>query len=401
MKYRYVAVDHQGKKTRGYLEGQSQRAARQALQERNLVVTAIKEVREPRPRPFCTRGAALRGSDLVLITRQLATLLGASLPLEDALLALSQQCEKPSHSRIVQQLRQHVLEGLSFYEALKFQPKTFSAFFCALVAAGESSGKLPLVLARLADHAEQSQKIKSKLTQALIYPLMLTLVAMGVIAILLTSVVPKVIEQFVYLQSELPLTTRILMCISEGVQAGGGWFLAIAATLGLVAKHLLKDPEYRERWDRASLRIPLMGKIALSLNMARYAKTLSILSASAVPLLEAMQISASVVGNRYASRQLQQAEARVREGSDLSGSLSQTGLLSPMMRHMIASGESSGELDAMLGHAADIQEQALLTQITTLVSLLTPLLVITMAGMVFFIVLSILQPIMQLNSLMG
>ncbi|MCX8962480.1 type II secretion system protein GspF [Erwinia psidii] len=402
MRYRYSAIDRQGKKVQGYLDSPSPRAARLSLQTRNLQIMTLKEVSViTTSSRFSSRGRALRGNDFVLITRQLATLLGASLPLEDALQALAQQCEKPAHRQIIQDVRQQVLEGLSFSDALEKHSRTFNTFFRALVAAGESSGKLSQVLARLADHAEQSQKITSKITQALIYPLMLTLVAVGVIAILLTSVVPKVVEQFAYLQSELPLTTRVLMAMSDGIKAGGGGFLLTCGVVGLLMKYLLKKPHYRQRWDGGCLRIPLLGKMILNLNMARYAKTLNILSASAVPLLEAMHLSNSVVTNQHARALLMMAEASVKEGSDLSGALTQSGLLSPMMRHMIASGERSGELDRMLGHAADIQEQAFLHQITTLVGVFTPLLVITMAGIVFFIVLAILQPIMQLNSLMG
>ncbi|WP_380183848.1 type II secretion system inner membrane protein GspF [Kalamiella sp. sgz302252] len=401
MKFRYSAVDRQGKKQRGWVEAPSRRLAWQKLTGNNWQVITLKPTTESAAIAFSSRKpVALRGSDLVIFTRQLATLLSAALPLEDALLTISQQCEKPAQQKLVQQLRQQVLEGRAFSEALASQ-KTFNRLFCAVVAAGESSGKLSLVLTRLADHTEQSQKIKSKLIQALLYPLLLTLIAIAVIAILLTSVVPKVVEQFLYLKAELPLSTRMLLTLSEGVQTAGPILLLLCAGLGVLAKRLLKDAQRRRRWDRLLLILPVIGKASLNLNTAHYAKTLSILSASAVPLLEAMQVSASVVNNSYARWQLAQAQERVREGAELSHALTKSGLFSPMMRHIVASGERSGELDSMLGRAADIQEEAFLHQLNVMVSLFTPLLIVAMAGMVFFIVLAILQPIMQMNSLAG
>jgi len=401
MRFRYSAVDRQGKKQRGWIDAPSRRLACQSLLEKNLQVTAIKQSDEASALPFFPGKHPMRGNDLVIFTRQLATLLSAALPLEDALQTIAQQCEKTAQQKVVQQLRQQVLEGRAFSEALGGYKKTFSRLYRAVVAAGESSGKLALVLTRLADHTEQSQKIKSKLLQALLYPLLLTLIAIAVIVILLTSVVPKVVEQFIYLKAELPVTTRILLAISEGLATWGIAMLMMIVLFTLLVRYLLKKPRYRRQFDRFFLTLPACGKVSLNLNIAHYAKTLSILSASAVPLLEAMQISALVVNNSHARQELIHAQERVREGAELSHALTKSGLFSPMMRHMIASGERSGELDNMLGRAVDIQQETFMNQITTMVSLFTPLLIIVMAGMVFFIVLAILQPIMQMNSLAG
>jgi general secretion pathway protein F len=392
--YRYRASDPQGKTQRGEIHAESVRAARQQLRERQLqVLRIVPSTRAPR--------GTLRAQDLALITRQLATLVSAALPLEEALYALVQQCEKPAQARLLIQVRNKVLEGASLAEAFGAFPRIFSPLFRASIAAGEASGHLSVVLTRLADHCEQTQHLKSKLTQALVYPLTLTLVAIGVITILLSAVVPKVVEQFVHQQQILPLSTRLLMSVSDSVRNYGLWTMLMVLLVALVFQYWLRSPKNKLRCHFFLLRLPVIGRIALGLNIARYARTLSMLNASAVPLLEAMHISAAVLTNNHMRLQLQMAAERVREGSSLAVALENTQLLSPIIRHMIACGESSGELDSMLGRAADIQDRAFASQMTLAISLFEPMLVISMAGMVLFIILAILQPILQLNSLMA
>jgi general secretion pathway protein F len=399
-RYRYCAQNAQGKILKGEIEADTPRNARQRLRDQHLQVLSLSPVitllnlRRPNQ-------GNIRSRDLVLMTRQLASLIGAALPLEEALRALAQQSEKPAQARLIQHVRGKVLEGASLAEALSPYPRTFSPLFRAMIAAGEASGHLAPVLARLADHSEQTQQLKSKLTQALVYPLTLTMVAITVIAILLAAVVPKVVEQFAHMQQTLPLSTRLLMSGSDVVRHYGLWGGVVAILAALALQKLLRHPTHRLRWHSHLLNLPVIGRIALGLNVARYARTLSILNASAVPLLEAMHISAAVLTNEYARRQFLQAADRVREGSSLASALEQTRLLSPMMRHMIASGESSGELNDMLTRAADIQDQAFISQMTLALGLFEPLLVISMAGVVLFIILAILQPILQLNSLMA
>ncbi|WP_213927775.1 type II secretion system inner membrane protein GspF, partial [Serratia marcescens] len=393
----------EGRTQRGVLEADSLRHARDRLREKGWQVLAV----QARGRPafagmFAGRWmSGVSSGDVALLTRQLATLLSAALPLEEALMAVARQTEKKGLQAALAQVRQRILEGFPLAQALGQHPRIFDRLYCAMVAAGEISGHLAPVLERLADYVEQRQQMKNKIVQALVYPMVLTAVAIGVVAILLTAVVPKVIEQFVHMKQTLPLSTRMLLGASDGLRQWGALALMLAlASLGAF-RYRLRDPARRVRWHAFILRLPVVGKLSLAVNTARYAKTLSILNASAVPLLEAMRISAGVLGNDAARERLLAAMERVREGEGLSPSLEGTALFSPMMRHMIMSGERSGELDMMLERAATMQQEAFSRQITLALGLFEPLLVIAMAGSVLFIILAILQPILQLNNMVG
>lgn len=402
--YEYQALDAKGRRKQGVLEADSARLVRQQLREQGLTPLEVTETVEKARREasgFSLFRPSVSTGDLALITRQLATLVAAALPIEESLKAVAEQCEKPKQRTLISAVRGKVLEGHAMAEAMATFPSVFDQLYRAMVAAGEKSGHLEKVLNRLADYTEQRQQMKNKLMQAMIYPIVLTLVAVGVIAILLSSVVPKVVEQFVHMKQQLPLSTRILMGASDFVRDYG---LAVVLLLGcalLFFRWWNRKPERRIRYHAWLLRIPVIGRVARGINTARYARTLSILNSSAVPLLEGMRISGEVLTNDYARARLVAASERVREGSSLRTALEQTKLFPPMMLHMIASGERSGELDSMLERAADNQDREFESQVNLALGVFEPALVVSMAAIVLFIVMSILQPILELNNMVS
>ncbi len=402
--YEYQALDAKGRRKHGVLEADSARQIRQQLREQGLTPLEVTETVEKAQREaigFSLWRPSISTADLALITRQLATLVAAALPIEESLKAVAEQCEKPKQRTLISAVRGKVLEGHAMAEAMGTFPSVFDQLYRAMVAAGEKSGHLEKVLNRLADYTEQRQQMKNKLLQAMIYPIVLTLVAVGVIAILLSSVVPKVVEQFVHMKQQLPLSTRVLMGASDFVRDYGLW-LVLLAGLGLVFfRWWNRKPERRIRYHALLLRLPVIGRVARGINTARYARTLSILNSSAVPLLEGMRISGEVLTNDYARACLVEASERVREGSSLRTALEQTKLFPPMMLHMIASGERSGELDSMLERAADNQDREFEGQVNIALGVFEPALVVSMAAIVLFIVMSILQPILELNNMVS
>ncbi len=402
--FEYQALDNKGRKSKGVLEADNARHARQLLREQKLTPLSLDLASQQEKMLASGKKwfqSGISASDLALITRQIATLVEAALPIENALQAVAEQCEKPRLQSMMMGVRSKVVEGYSLAEGLAEYPYVFDHLFRSMVAAGEKSGHLDAVLNRLADYTEQRQHMRSQIMQALLYPAILTFFAIAVISMLLVLVVPKIVEQFEHMGQNLPGATLFLIAASEFLRTYGIFVLA-GLLLGITAlKRALRQPVYRLKYDRLLLKAGMLGKVSRGLNTARFARTLSILNASAVPLLEAMRISADVLDNTYMRQAIAEATLRVREGTSLRNALDQTKLFPPMMLHMVASGEKSGQLDGMLERAANTQDREFETLVTVSLKIFEPVLVSVMAGMVLFIVLAILQPILALNNLVG
>lgn len=400
--YEYIALDARGRQKKGVLEADSVRQIRQLLRDQGLVPLEVDTAREKRATSgfsladFRRRLSAL---DRVLFTRQLATLIGAGLPVEEAISAIAQQSERQSMRSLVMAIRSKVLEGHSLASSLGDYPRSFSHLYRSTIAAGEQSGYLDRVLDNLANYEERQFEARRDVDMALLYPVLLTLFAFGIVGALMIYVVPDMVGVLENMGQDLPLSTRILIALSEFAQSWW-WLLIIGAVVAVAAtRWILQQPGARLAWDRQKLSLPLIARITRSANAARYANTLSILTGSGVPLVEAMNIAAEVVSNQWLKRRLADATQRVSEGSSLRVALDGVGYFPPMLLHMVASGESSGELDAMLEKVAVYQQTEVERIVTTLVRLFEPAMLVVMAALVMFIVMAILLPILTMNQL--
>jgi general secretion pathway protein F len=399
--FQYVAVDPRGKEKKGVLEGDSARHVRQLLRERELLPVQVDQVETAERKR--SRSVSLRrgvgGLDLAIITRQLATLVRAGLPLDEALQAASQQTEKPRLQSILLGVRARVLEGHTMAAGLDDFPQAFPPVYRATVAAGEQAGRLDTVLERLADYTESRHGLSQKVSQAMIYPIVLTTLSLTIVTFMLIYIVPKVVGVFESTGQQLPILTRGLIALSAFVQS---WWWAILAgiVIAIIAiVRTLAQEGPKRKFHRWLLRLPVIGRVVRGLNTARFTRTMAILSASGVPIVEALRISSAVVGNLPMRDAVTEAGVRVREGAAIGRSLAQSKLFPPMTMHLISSGESSGELDDMLGRAASHQESEMDSLLSALLAFLEPALIIFMGAMVLLIVLAILLPIFQINQL--
>lgn len=400
--FEYVAIDATGRERKGILEGDTARQVRQILREQSLLPVSVSEIEHKEGRRQRRRFTLRRGmsaADLALATRQLATLVRSGLPLEEALLAVSEQSERPRIKSVMLGVRSKVMEGHPLADGLSDFPAVFPELYVATVAAGEQSGHLDTVLERLADYTESREQLRSKTINAMLYPLLLFTVCVLIVAILMTVVVPKIVEQFETSNVELPALTQALIALSDFAR-DWGLLVLVGAVFGVVLfLRWLRDPQARRRFHRFLLRLPMVGKVVRGTNTARFARTFATLTSSAVPVLEALRISGEVVTNMPMRDAIQEAAARVREGAPIGRSLGASKLFPPMMIHLISSGETSGELETMLDRAAANQEREMDAILGTVVGLLGPLMILFMGGLVLIIVLAMLMPIFQLNQL--
>jgi len=399
--YEYTAIDTRGRTRKGLVEGDTPRQVRSQLRDQGLTPLEVSEVvqRERRrtQRPLIGRG--LSSTDLALVTRQLSTLIGSGLPLEEALRTASQQTDRARIRRVILAVRARVVEGHPLAAGLADFPSSFSELYRATVAAGEQSGHLDVVLDRLADYTEQRHATRQKVQLALFYPALLTLMATVVTIGLLVYVVPEVVRVFRDTGQQLPALTLGLIALSDFMRAHGVLLLGGLVVVGVGVRFFLRVPHIRARFDRVVLTLPVVGRLVRGLNTARFARTFSILTASGVEVLEGLRIAAQVVSNRPMRQAVEEAASRVREGATLHGSLERSRLFPPMTLSLLASGESSGNLEGMLERAATQQEREVETLVAALLGLFEPVLILAMGGVVLTIVLAILLPIFDLNQL--
>ncbi|MCU7812027.1 MAG: type II secretion system inner membrane protein GspF [Candidatus Thiodiazotropha sp. (ex Notomyrtea botanica)] len=400
--FEYLALDPTGKERRGVLEGDSPRQVRQQLRESGLTPLSVDSAggksTERKTGLFQKR---INAMELALITRQMATLLRSGLPLEHVLKTTAQQTEKRHVERTLLAVRAKVLEGRSLADGLSEFQKTFPELYIKTVDSGEESGHLDVVLERLADYTEQRQQLRQKTIFALFYPALLSIVSLLIVGGLLTYIVPEVTRVFENMSAELPWITRALMATSDAFRAYGIPILLGVLMLGLFVSYLLKRPGPKFAWHRLLLRLPLAGRLIRTTNAARFSRTLSIMAASSVPILDALHIASQVLTNLPMRQAVEEAASRVREGTSLYRALEKTGYFPPMTLSLLASGEASGNLEGMLERSADIQEREIETLVSTIQGLFEPILILIMGGIVMIIVLAILLPIFDLNQLIG
>ncbi|MEN8170279.1 MAG: type II secretion system inner membrane protein GspF [Pseudomonadota bacterium] len=399
--FEYSALNERGREKKGVLEGDTARQIRQQLREQGLTPLSVEEVaqRETRERRGFTLTRGISATELALITRQLATLVQAALPLEEALQTVARQSEQPRLKSMMLAVRSKVMEGHTLADGLSDFPHVFPELYVTTVSAGEQSGHLDVVLERLADYTEKRQQMRQKIMLALFYPVILTAVAILVTGGLLTYVVPQVVQVFEGIGQELPWLTVALIAVSDFLRANGVWLIFLLVLVVVTMKSLLRREAMLFRWHRTLLHLPLIGRLARGLNTARFARTFSILTASGVPVLEAMRLSSEVMGNLPMRNAVNEASHRVREGGGIAHALEQSHYFPPMTLHLIASGEASGKLESMLERAADNQERELETVIAMVMGMFEPILILVMGAVVLIIVLAILLPIFDLNQL--
>lgn len=415
--FEFRGLNAAGKVISGLKEADSPKSLRAALKKDAIYLTEVVGQAEGGLRPKAGQQAAqllnkdinlrrlaggrISTDDIAIMTRQLATLLGAGVVLVEALAAMVDQVEKEQLKRILSDVKQRVNEGSSLADALAHHSKVFGNLYVNMIRAGESSGALDAVLLRLAEFTEGQSKLRSQIIGAMIYPIIMVFIGGGVLVLMMTLVVPSVAKIFTDLGATLPWTTRLLIFMSDTLRAY--WWIIFPTIIGgsLTAWRWTKSKTGKPVWDRLVLRLPLFGSIARLLSMARFARTLATLLKSGVPLLNAMDIVKNVITNTVLSEVVDKARDSIREGESISAPLKRSGQFPPLMYHMIAIGERSGQLEEMLLNVADSYESQTSMRINALMSLLSPLMIVAMAGFVGFVAISILSPMLKMNTLIA
>ena len=398
--YSYAALNAQGRTEQGVVEADSERAARSQLRTQALVPIKVLPVAAPQARPgdiVLWSARVFSRTDLVVWTRQLASLVAAGLPLERALTALSEEAATPAQRDLVAQLRAEVNAGAPLAQALAMHPREFDELFVAVIGSGEQSGRLGQVLGQLANDLEAAHTMRSKLLAASLYPAIVSSVALLIVLFLLAYVVPQVAQVFTSTQRSLPWLTVAMLAISQWVQALWLWLLLLSVAGAVVLRVALRQPLFRQQFDNAWLRLPLVGRLSLGYNAARFASTLALLVGAGVPMLKALQTSAQTLSNRALRNDAMQAIELVREGAPLASALAQHKRLPSLLPMFARLGEQTGQLPQMLQHAADHLGSEVQRRALQLATVLEPLLIVVMGLVVMLIVLAVMLPIIQLN----
>ncbi len=403
--YRGILVGT-GKPVKGVRDAENQKVLRAALRKDGVLLTVATEGKAAEAKAkndikiFAFMGRPST-SDIAVLTRQLATLIGAGIPLFESLNALIEQVEKEQLKRALTEVREQVREGISFAKALEAHPTIFPPLYINMVRAGEASGTLQQVLERLTKFMESQAKLKGKVTSALAYPILMAIIGMTLISVLMIAVVPNVTTIFASMDQALPWYTALLITVSDF--AAGYWWLVIliGVTVAYFFRRWKSTPQGRLSWDNFVLKVPVFGKLILMLSIARFARTLATLLSSGVALLSAMDIVRNVLGNAALEKVIVDAIGSIREGQSIADPLKRSGRFPPIVTHMIAVGEKSGQLEAMLESVSDAYDTEVETRVQILTSLLEPMMIVIMGGAVGFIAVAILMPLIQMSSFAG
>lgn len=404
--FAYKALSQAGKPVEGLREADSPKSLRTALRRDGLFLTEVvgeQKVQAASPEVNVRRwlGGRIKSDDVAIMTRQLAVLVGAGIPLVECLSALVEQVEHERLKRVVSAVKQAVNEGISLADAMAAHPKAFSSLYVNMIRAGESSGALDVVLVRLADFTESQARLRAKILGTLTYPAAMLLIGTVIMGILFTVVIPKITKVFEDAQVVLPWTTRALIAGSSIVH-DWWWALALAAVLAVYGMvRWRRTPGGRDRWDAWVLTVPIFGGLVRQVAIARFTRTLATLLRSGVPLLASMDIVKNIVGNTRLSQVIDESRKAIQEGESIAAPLRRSGEFPPLVYHMVAIGEKSGELEDMLQNVANAYDAQVETKVAALTSLLEPIMIVAMGAAVAFIVFSILMPILQVNTIAG
>ncbi|MDJ0623118.1 MAG: type II secretion system inner membrane protein GspF [Desulfocapsaceae bacterium] len=405
--YEYKALDKNGKSRKGIVNADSAGAARKKLRSSGNYPISIKESSAKEQRDEQGKSFSLNffervsAKEVHIFTRQLATLLGAKIPLVPSLASLVSQTSNPSFKKIIAQIKESVNEGNTLTNAMAEHPRVFSNIYINMIRAGEASGTLDIVMERLADFGENQEELRGKLSAALIYPIIMALICIGVLVILITYIIPNITQVFVEMDQVLPLPTRVLIGVSDFLKV---YWLAVAIGVFILIigmRFFLQTSTGRSLWDRFALRIPIIGKVLQKIILARFASTLGSLLQSGVALIASMEIVKTIVNNSQVAQVIDEAIVQIREGKSMTISLSNSPWFPPMFIQMVGVGEQAGNLESMLTKVADAYEREVESAVTGMTALIEPLMIVAMGGVVGAIIISILLPIFEMNQMVG